>query len=347
MFTSVEGSSSIHVRSERIEDTISTSGPGAVWSTSVGKNGREVGAGGSRVVGNSVRTFITFLREVQNTITTSSPETVKSASASSGSVSGVRHSEAGNWRTVVTIFVGLEATVTTFKLASTSASGSFEPGSRITGFVQISVDNTVPTVGFSAVGSADGLGHVLAGSITFLTVLIISDTITTSGELAVASASVGEVLSVDDFTLVTLLSSVRIVGLGAVVSAGALPVFTGHGRKDFGKEGVITSSTAVEENGNSGSLSSSLISGNGSVVVEVQLDFKSSISTLEGVLRRRVEFNSIKSVGLFLPSQSVLRVSWHEESILKSNKVDIKSAKVKSQLLIFTSSDGGSWNRDW
>lgn len=191
------------------------------------------------------------------------------------------------------------------------------------------------------------MGDGCASSIAFLTVLVVSHTISTSGKLAVASASVGEILSVNDLTLITLLRSVRVVGLGAVVSTLTLPVLSGHGREDFRKEGIVTSSTAVEENGNSGSLSSSLVSGNGSVVVEVQLDFKSSVSTLEGVLRRRVEFDSIKGVGLFLPSQSVFVVSWHEESILKSDEVDIKSAKVESQLLISTSSDGGSWNRDW
>lgn len=122
MLSSVCGTSGINVRSERIEDTITTSGPSAVGSTSVGNNCRDICVGGARVVGLSVKAFITFLREIQNTITTSSPETVKSASASCSGVGGIGHSEARNGRSVVTIFVRLEASITTFELASTSTS---------------------------------------------------------------------------------------------------------------------------------------------------------------------------------------------------------------------------------
>jgi hypothetical protein len=182
--------------------------------------------------------------------------------------------------------------------------------------------------------------------VTFLLVEGIGNIVTTNRELTVASAAIGQVLAVDGITLIALLSSVRIVGLSSVVTALAFPVFAGHGGEDFGEEGVIALGTTVEENGNSSTLGSSLVGGDGSVVVEVQLDLKGSVSSTEGVLRGRVEFDSVKGVNLLLPSQGVVNISWDEKVILKTNEVNVKSSERKSQFLILSSSDRSGRNRD-
>lgn len=61
-------------------------------------------------------------------------------------------------------------------------------------------------------------------------------------------------------------------------------------------------STTVEEDGNGSLLSSSLVSGSGTIVIEVQLDLKGGITTSERMFRGRMEFDSVEIVDLLFPS---------------------------------------------
>jgi len=254
MFTSIGGSSGIDIASQGVNDTITTSWQGAVVTAGVGFGVASTGGGGIIVV-----TFITLFKQVFDSVSTARPQAVHTADGSGHiqtciAVEGTGDSDILNTsNTVVALLIWLEASITTFWLARTSAARSFPPHSFVASFSKGGISNTISAIGFDAGGAADSSSEIGRGSVALLTVLVVDDVISALGELAVGSATVGGV-SVG-WALVTLLSTVGVVSFGSVVTALASPSGW-ESRKNFGKEGIITDSTAVVKDGNGSLLGS-------------------------------------------------------------------------------------------
>lgn len=272
MFSSEGSSGGIHITPFGIDNTVSAKWFGTVGSANAWQESSSSGVG--VVVVAPIALFI----EVGNVVTAARPEAVETASASSYSLGSVvvvdgyiNFTDSGN--SVVALFTWLKTGISTFGLARTSTAGTFPPDTLIASFT--SINNTVSAIGENTVGSAGLAGSNVDGtSVAFFAVFVISHTVTTSWKLAVGSAAVRNVGIV--CSLIALFSPIRIVNFSSAVAALA----SESGREswdDSCEESVITSSTAVEEKGNSCLFSSSS-------VVKIQLHFEISVSSLDGVL---------------------------------------------------------------
>lgn len=272
LFSSEFSSGSIDITPKRINHTVTTKGFGTVWSAGAWNPG-STGGGSVGIVSP-----IAFFVEIGNVISAARPKTVESTGASSDSLSGivvvdgdVDFANASN--TVVALLSWLEASISALRLAGTSAARTFPPDTLVT-FLS-GIDDSVTAVWEFAVGSA-GLtsSNVDSSSITLLAVFVVNNTITAFRELAGGSAAVRNIGIIS--SLIALFSSVGVVDLSSSVTTLA-SVSGRESRNDLSKKTVIASTSAVEEEGNSSLFSSSS-------VVKIQLHFKVSVFSLDGVL---------------------------------------------------------------
>lgn len=275
----VEGVALFQIREQVIHDSVSASWKGTVGSAAVGKPRSSDGVVGQEVVISLVALFT----QIGDVVTASGPVAIHTADTS-GSIWGVGHFLAGHENRTdssnskIALLSWLKASIATFFGAGSGATGTLEPSSGIASFTDVS--DTVTAIWKTAVGSALTGNGGIGSSVAFLTVSGVGNSVTTAGELAVTSASIGEILIVDEGTLITSFSPIGVVWLGSVVSAFA-SVSAWEGGQNFGEETIVALSSTVEQNGNGGIESLSTI---GSSVGEVQLDFQGGVSSLEGVL---------------------------------------------------------------
>jgi len=187
-----------------LSDTITTESAGASWCAS----------------GGSGDTGITLFIRIDNTITTEVASAVKSASVREG---------IGIGSTIIAIFVSLFDSVSAISSAA-RASVIIDIVSVVTLFS--GVNDTISAVGVSAAGSAgvrSGIASVGSGIALFATE-VVNNTVTTSVQLAIHTASVGSGIAVSvicscgEFQWVSVVASfVEVsVNLSVTASEGAI-----------------------------------------------------------------------------------------------------------------------------
>jgi hypothetical protein len=170
---------------QMIHKAITTFRKGTIRSASVGSIG-------------ILRTVITLLTGISNTITALRKDTLGSA-ASWGGV-GVK-------RTSVTNFTGINSAVSAFNFASARATITILFISIITGLTASSINDSITTFRDSAPRSA-GIGSILVVDTIITFLKVIQDTITTVPQHTVGSASIGLTVGVVD-SVITLFTNIK------------------------------------------------------------------------------------------------------------------------------------------
>lgn len=169
-----------------IDDTITTVGKGTVRSASVG---------GIYVVGG---TIIALLTSIDDTITTERKLTVESATA---------RESVGVERSSITNFTRINTSITALKLTARRATITVGGISIITSLIAELVNNTITALGDTTPRSA-GIRFVGVGSTVVTLFQSIQNTITTSPQSAISSASVGDGIRIVD-SVIAFLADIK------------------------------------------------------------------------------------------------------------------------------------------